>query len=297
LPLFVGEELDDTKAYPYFRQYGIDVKTTTEFTNPVVAEPWIGNEAPRFDTTLATVVVAIRIEPPPLALHTGVITSRDQDRWAGFPTMAAIIGWERMDVTLHQPLVSYYPNNFDPKLFYGLHPADLMTPESFWSFLALGRKARGLPVSDDNNMLFENWMQSAHGMERINETPPRPCSPCLGWQKRSEAARKRPNKYASEVVKKDYNKDVLIFRKVAREAERDYQAKIYGSAAARNRINKQRNAAHKLKLVRDRQKRLLMEAKQKIIDGKQLTERQQNAYTPYCEMMRKRKENECITSV
>jgi len=293
LPLFIGEEIEDTRAYSYFRQYGIDVKTTTEFTNPIVAEPWIGNEAPRFDHTLATVVVAIRIEPPPLALHTGIVQSRPEDRWAGFPTMAAIVGWERMDVTLHQPLVAYYPDNPDSTPCYGLHPADLMTPESFWSFLALGRRARGLPIVDDQNMTFENWMLSPHGIARINETPPRPCSPCLGWQKRSEAYHKRPKKYASKAEKEAYHKDVLTFRKVVRKAERDYQAKIYGSNTARNRVNKQRNAAHKLKLERDRQKKLLMEAKQKVKDGKQLTERQQNAYTPYREMIRNRKENEC----
>lgn len=294
LPLFVGEEGDETKAYPYFRHYGIDLKTTTNFSLPAIGEPWMGNEAPRFDHTLATIVVAIRIEPPPLIMH-GIATFRDEDRWAGFPTMAAIVGWERMDMTLHQPLVSYHPDDPNAMKCYGLHPADLLPPETFWNFLKLGRQARGLPPTDEQNMTFEAWMQSPQYLQRYIETPPRPCATCIAWQRKSEAYIKRPGKREPDSAQKAYKQKVLLFRKAVRKAEREYQVKIYGSPAARNRINKERNQHFREKLANDRQKKILQDAKWKISQSKQLTDRQTTAYSAYRTEVRKRKELECTT--
>lgn len=298
LPMFVGEEIDDTRAYPYFRQYGVDVKTTSEFGHPTLMEPCTGNEAPRFDTTVATVMVAVRIEPPPMASHMGGTEHQLADRWAGFPTMAAIIGWERMDVLTHQPLASYYPRDPKAKKCYAIHPADLMPPDTFWNFLALARRARGLPISDSQNMTVQEWRQSPEFALRFNETPPRPCNECLGWQKRSEAAKKRPRDNAPDFQKREYKTEMLRFRKVVRKAELEYQVRVYGSTAARNRINKQRRAAHKVKLQRDRDRKLLSDAKAKVEHSKQLTPRQQKRYKQYRELVvaRKRKELECSTS-
>ena len=291
LPLFVGPEIDGTRAYSYFRQYGVDMKTTTNFTHPSVSEPWSGNEAPRFDHTLATVVVAVRIEPPPLASH-DIPVARDEDRWAGYPTMAAIVGWERMDMTLHQPLVSFDPEDPEVPTCYGLHPSDLMSPDTFWHFLKLGRQARGLPVEDDQNMTFEHWIRSDQYREHYRETPPRPCTICLGWQRKSEASLKRPGKHEPEALHKAYMQKVIKFRKAVRQAERAYQVKIYGSKAARNLENKLRNEGHKRKLVRDRERKLLRDAKWKIEQGKQLTDQQDTAYSAWYVEDRKRKELE-----
>lgn len=275
-----------------FKQYGINVKTSTQFENPVLKVPWNNNGALAFDETLAVLNVAIFIEPHPFGWTTRTMQYTNKDHWCCSPTIVMITGWELVDFITHQPLVSSNPDNHAIPVCYGVHPLDLMGPDQFWSYLAMANTERGAPKYTAELRDVEEWLYSDDFTKLINTYPPLPCGlQCMTINDRAEGAPVRPRdlrpfkKGTDKVLESAwdrYDKECKSLKKVMLEpAVKNYEAIFYGNR--RESLLRRRTQIDNYKRVRrvvDEQ-RIWHTALMKIKEGKDLNARELRVKAQY----------------
>ena len=297
LPLYIGLNDEGVPAEPDFKQYGVEVKSTGRFGLPYLRAPWANREALRMDETIAVVSVAVFTQPHPNGFTSGTLVHTAHDKWCCIPTIAMISGWETVDVITHQPLVSSDPNNDRRPVCYGMHPSDMMPPHLLWPYLALGCRAedlanrghaRGLPVEDDTHMYVYNWLNSEDYAKRWLETPTLPCKKCMTWNYRADGRPikpfgppPKPNKLSRNREWSLYYKEVSAVESIIERSVKDFEGKLYGDIATRNRLRKARKRGCKAKQEKLKELRWLDEAIKKSKEGKTLTRHHARVYKQY----------------
>ena len=301
LPFNITRRHDDIIADADFRQYGIEVKSSTHFELPILKLPWMNNEAPRFDATIALVNVATFIEPHPYGWTSRTMQCDPDDYWCCSPTVAMIVGWELVDFITHQPLISSGPGDFDYPVGYGVHPLDMLGPDQFWSYLALAREARGEPMYTKEFRDIEEWLYSKDFDELIAKYPALPCHiDCMSWNDRAEGAparpkQSRPRKKSDDVILwmqwDYYDKQRTQIKRIIEPVLKERDASYYGSRLEANRRRRERSRQYKLRRAIVDDERKLKRALLKTDEGKDLTNEEMRVRTAYEERVRAAKKN------
>ena len=305
LPLYIGTNDEGVPAEPDFKQYGIEVKSTGRFGMPYLRAPWANREALRMDETIAMISVAVFTQPHPNGFTSGTLIHTAHDKWCCMPTIAMISGWETVDVITHQPLVSSNPMNSKSPVCYGMHPSDMMPPHLLWPYLALGCRSedlrkrgtsRGLPKEDATHKYIDNWLNSEEYAEQWLRTPPLPCRKCMAWNYKSDGkpdkpfgAPPKPNQLSRHKDWSLYYKEVAAVESIIERSVMDFEAKLYGDRATRNRIRRSRKRGCKAKQEELKELRWLDEAIQKNREGKTLTRHHARVYKRYVQDKRNRR--------
>jgi hypothetical protein len=119
--------------------YKTELKSTTDFRNPVLRLPWKTAESARPDDTLSVALNAIFIQPHPHGFTTGTGAYELDDMWCCSPTIIALTGWEGIDFITHQA-VGYNPYDRRRKGSYVVPAPDLLPPDTYWAYLALAQR-------------------------------------------------------------------------------------------------------------------------------------------------------------
>ena len=181
------------KGEPDIFQYGLEVKSSSNFRNPVLLLPCCSPEAARPDETVALVSVGIYIEPHPAALTQGTDRWQEINRFCCTPTAAVIAGWECIDVVTHQAICAARPGTENELLCYGMAPQDLQGADTLPALLAQAIQARGLPRVDNQRYWYvDEWLESKAFEALLDRTPPVPCLDCMRFNMRAEGAPRRP---------------------------------------------------------------------------------------------------------
>lgn len=289
IPLYVGRYDEGVYAMPDFSDYGIEVKSSSRFGMPFLRAPWINREALRVDATLAVVSVGVFTEPHPYGYNSGTLEPAPNDHWCCMPTSAMVTGWETVDVITHQPLVSADPEDALKPVCYGMHPADLMPPDTLWAYLALGqRHINRPPLVDATHVYVKDWINSPGFAALLQQTRPLPCKMCLSWNYRTEGMPRRPNGYPPKPSQLKQHKDWVAYYaevdkvlKILDPAVQKYELKLYGGSRLRNRIRKARMRNWKAKMAIVADERKLDEAFEKLRKGKTLNGRHALVYSAY----------------
>lgn len=241
-------------------QYGIEIKTSTSFLDPLMKIPWNSRESPQPDKTLAVVQMAVYIEPHPKSYETQTDTIEPGDNWRCMPTIVAVAGWECMDVIAHQPLTADQldakRNDAHLSYLYTMKAADLMEPGLLWGYLKGGVAAQGPPVVNERYQYFEQWIQSDAYKQLIANTPPLVCSECMTFVKSDKAPRHaylnikpgHPEYELNEQRKANVARVHGLVDKAISQYEKKY---VYHAPLSTARIRRRRKAAH-AKLVAQR---------------------------------------------
>lgn len=178
---------------PDIGQYGIAIKSSSYFRTPILKLPAANREAPRPDETVALLSAGVFLEPHPHGATTGTGNWREVNRWACSPTAVIIAGWELIDVVAHQPLCSSDPDDRNEPICYGMGPADLQSPDTFWAYLRYAAAHNGMPAVDNKRYWYvEDWLESEDYRRAVGEAPPLPCWSCLRLNMKAEGAPRRP---------------------------------------------------------------------------------------------------------
>ena len=184
---------EGNKGEPDIFQYGLEIKSSSNFRNPTLLLPCLSPEAARPDQTVALVSVGIYIEPHPAALTQGTDRWQEINRFCCTPTAAVIAGWECIDVVTHQVICAAKPGTKNELLCYGMAPQDLRGPDTLPALLSLAVKSRGLPRVDNHRYWYvEEWLESRAFEALLDRTPPVPCLDCMRFNMKSEGAPRRP---------------------------------------------------------------------------------------------------------
>ena len=213
-----------------------------------------GGEAPRFDTTLSVMLHSVFIEPPPYG-YTAMSDKWDiKDHWSGLPTMFIVSGWEGIDVLTHQALGGLVDKEHSP-VDYAMRVDDLLPPETYWGYLALGQMAMGPPIVNDRWQYLWAWMETPQYKALLEQTPPFPCWDCLRFNPRSEYAPKRPPgpwptgpEARWPAIWREYKQQCQQIYRLIEKATEEYEAMRYGSRKLAATIRKRRVKAHNAKL-------------------------------------------------
>jgi len=283
IPLDVSDKQMGIKGDPdtYYRA---EVKSSSRFRLPLIKMPWKGGEAPRFDAMLAVLDTGVFIEPHPYSVISKTGQYSMEDRWCCQPTIVVIAGWESIDFIMHQALGSLHDTSRDPNapMDYVVHPADLLGPDLFWGYLALGYRRYGVPVPDERWQYFHEWIESDHYKGLLAETPPLPCNECMRINSRALGAPQRPEgprpKGKMPPVWKKYYDERRTILKTVEKAIESYEALCYGSQQGCLTGRRGRKAGYKAKLVRLRQEARLDRAIEKVRKGERLTDAERGLY-------------------
>jgi len=298
LPFDISLRRDGIKADTDFKQYGIEVKTSTQFELPILKVPWCNGEAPRFDSTIAIVDVAAFIEPHPYGWTSRTMQYSPKDFWCCTPSIVMVAGWEMVDRITHQPLISSSPGDMGWPVGYGMHPLDMLGPDKLVDYLDLAIDARGPPVYNAHLRDVEDWLFSKDFDTLISRYPPVPCCiDCMSWNQRSEGAPVRPresrplkpgqNKALDEAWKIYDNDRKAIMKTMVEPAIRHYEASFYGNRREANRRRRNQIAQYKITRQRVDDARVLKRAIFKNTEGKDLNAAETVAYDAYCRQARK----------
>lgn len=177
-----------------------EVKSSSEFVNPVIRLPWMNREAPRLDSTLSVLLTSVHYEPHPYGYNMRTNMAGPSDHWCCMPTIVAIAGWEGIDYVTHQPLGTLSDRPKAP-VDYVVRAEDLLPPDTYWYYLALALRAKdaqGRPLFErpwaltgaraERWQYFSEWIKTpAYGALRAR-TPPLPCRSCMTLNKHTEGA-------------------------------------------------------------------------------------------------------------
>lgn len=223
--------------------YGIELKSTSRMSSPLLRVPWATNEAPYPDKTMCIVSSAVLVESAPVGWKTGSMASTTRDRWACLPSMAVVVGWELVDVVMHAQTGVYDGRGEEtPPINYVMQPYDLRSPGDLWAYLALAH-ANGMPIDMDGRMYYDDFVRSDRYRELAGRTPALPCRECmrtgLGVLKPSKpydpgAPDKEWDRYATE------RKKLFV---LLENAQVEYEALTYGKSEARVREERKRKLA------------------------------------------------------
>ena len=257
LPLDVGNrcvsQYGDTNL-----PYGISVGSSIWLSDPKLTVAYEGPAMMQLDRTLGLVDVGMMIRAHPAAYDIGSTQHTETDRFAWMPRLVCIAGWETPATLFHWLLAQPCP---DGPIFPAMSAADLMTPDSFWAYLALGTLHRGSPPGGPTwKRLFE-WMNSGEYLEAYARTPPLPCKHCLTVNRRVENAPQRPQhrpprsgKLARDRDWHLYVQDVRKITRIIENATVEYEGTVYGGMTAARKIRaerRRRNRAHMAELKDD----------------------------------------------
>lgn len=285
LPFNTALRQDGLNGEPDFKQYGIEVKASTQFELPVLKVPWMSGEAPRFDSTIAMVNLAVFIEPHPYGWTSRTMQHSTRDYWCCTPTIVAMVGWEMVDFITHQPLISSCPGDLDWPVGYGVHPLDMLGADTLRHYLALARQARGEPVYTQELRDVKEWLYSKDFDRLINRYPPLPCCiDCMSWNERAEGAPLRPRQPRPfkagenrqlELMWERYDADRKAIKKTMVEpAVKAYEAMFYGSRQEANRRRREQAANYRVTRERVDEARVLARAIKKDKEGRNLTDQE-----------------------
>lgn len=181
------------KGMPDVTQYGIEIKSSSYFRSPIIKLPTTNGEAARPDQTLAVVSAGVYIEPHPRGFTEQTGLWKEVNRWACSPTVVVIAGWELIDVVTHQVLCSSDPEDGREPVCYGMSPADLQAPDTFWAYLRYAAEHRGMPAVDNKRYWYvDEWLESDDYKNLLSITPPLPCMNCMRLNMRAEGAPQKP---------------------------------------------------------------------------------------------------------
>ena len=203
LPLDISRKDHDRPGEPD-ACFGIEIKSSTTISSPMIRLPWSGREAARIDETLAVVLTAVFIEPHPYGFTTRSGAATLADRWCCLPTIVIIGGWECVDFITHQAL-GELPDNPHSPTDYIVRVEDLLTPQHLWLYMALsqrycrpdGRSVYPTPYEytqlwPERWMYYSDWLKSERYRELRRRTPPFPCKDCYSINRDTEGAPKMP---------------------------------------------------------------------------------------------------------
>ena len=250
--------------------YGVEIKTSATFIDPVLKIPIKNREALQPDRTNAVVQMTVHVDPHPSAYEAYVDKPGPHDHWCCMPTIVGVAGWECVDVITHQPIAQDHrdgkPNPKAPKL-YTMRAADLMEPGMFWGYLKGGRDYYGEPPVGGRWQYFHDWIESDAYQELLACTPPLICAECLNFV-RTEAAPRRPfamekpeltawNKdaYERDMARWEENElrkdNIKRVTSLVNQAVESYEKiNVYKNRAEMTRTRRNRRKAHKARLQR-----------------------------------------------
>jgi hypothetical protein len=265
LPIDIGQPLDPHPMRPHL-PYGLTVCPTTYTTNPILAVPMDGSFPLIPDETLAIVDVAIQVSGPPLGRHHGELLQPDPKlAWDCQPTLAEIVGFEVIDVITHHEVAAPYPDARSPRLHWGVHHLDLMSPALLAEYIQMGQAA-GVKLPDGGTWRrIPDWFDSEEFKAMWLATPPLPCPFCMMWTPTAKEHLKRP--LFLPRVKSEYrarNEWQAYFKKA--RALRDCVDKSREMAEPDSRRG-ERRAGHKTKLAKLKDGKWLAEAEEKWRQG------------------------------
>ena len=291
LPFNTALRQDGMNGEPDFKQYGIEVKSSTQFELPILKVPWMSGEAPRFDSTIAMVDVAVFIEPHPYGWTSRTLQYDPKDFWCCTPTIVAVAGWELVDFITHQPLISSNPGDLGWPVGYGVHPLDMFGADQLWHYLALAKQARGEPIYNEHLRDVQEWLFSPDFDKLINKYPPLPCGiDCMCLNDKAEGVPRRPRgrrpkkgeDRALEALWAIYDADRRVIRKTMLEpAVKEHEASFYGSKVAASRRRRAQVTAYKQTRELVAEARTLKKALWKSREGKNLTREELRVRTTF----------------
>jgi hypothetical protein len=265
LPINIGEPLDPYPMRPHL-PYGLTVCPTTYTTSPILAVPMDGSFPLIPDETLAIVDVAIQVSGPPLGRYHGELLQPDPKLARGCqPTLAEIVGFEVIDVITHHEVAAPYPDARSPRLHWGVHHLDLMSPALLAEYIQIGQAAGVKHPEGGAWRRIPDWFHSEEFEAMWLATPPPPCPFCMMWTPVAKEHLKRPR--FLPWVKSGYRErdDWRSYLQKAREL-RDCVDKSREMAEPDGR-RKERRAGHKAKLEKLKQGKWLAEANEKWQQG------------------------------
>jgi len=197
IPFDVSEREDGNPGEPDFKHYGIELKSSSTYGNPMLRIPWDGREALRVDETLIVASAGVFIEPHPYGFEKGTRDWSQRDRWCCKPSAVILPGWAGVDFITHQMLGV---NNFkqkDTPICYMVNPLDLLAPDLLGAYLKQTHDEIGEPsLLDDNGKqvrwYVEDWLESDELRKLLAETKPLPCRDCLMINHKTRGAPMRP---------------------------------------------------------------------------------------------------------
>ena len=260
---------------------GISVSSSVWSPNPKLTVAYDGPAMLQLDKTLAVVDVGMVVRGHPQAFDDGTGCHTAGDRFGCMPCLVYIAGWETPEVILHWLIAQSYS---DGPRFPAMSPEDLMTPDTFWAYLALGKLHEGAPTSDDNWKRPPDWMNSNEYLQAYMRTPPLPCKHCLELNKRAEYAPQRPRRpprggrWVRDREWKMYVDCVRRIMKIVDGAVVEHEGRRYGGSATARRIRTERRRRYAAHMATLKDDVWLEEMQRKSREGHTRTVRQERRF-------------------